>query len=447
MAETALLEQLDVLREQIQGVGGRIHLEFVALDEGARDLGMGLQSTLPEDSFHLTAEDSQCRSWTAPSDNIFNLLEKSDAFIAILPTEENALADKLAALAETLERPWIRMLPDDPKPIECELCIESAFHRDGMCSWLEEQGIIALEPKSISPDGMALEAISEKVCTLALQDATLFRDAAVWTLTLGASAALLAATVMMLPNSEPWHDYLAVALGLVQLILVFCVIGWKLRSETRHYRDIWSEARYARQVFKSAEASQPLLDPLDPILARKRPEWRRFAISVSLMLHHQKSGSFDKETFRDDYLEKRVRNQLTYFEKQVGKSRKFTIHGGRIALGCLLLSPIFAALAFLDHALSWDLSSGGVAGTILVGLFPILLPLGAAFLTSISRLLDHDRRTLRYADMVTRLQRRIEEAPHIHSESQLRMWVSRTEDLFADETLEWYFATSIIDLW
>src|SRR5690606_25297451 len=102
------------------------------------------------------------------------------------------------------------------------------------------------------------------------------------------------------------------------------------------------------------------------------------------------------------------------------KSARWSVLGGRVALTCLALSPMAAGLTFADHWLDWGWESHGAMSALALKLLPVLLPLTAAVVMSVAKTLDHNRRALRYPNMVERLERLEREVPANGSDTRLR---------------------------
>src|SRR5690606_13182380 len=195
-------------------------------------------------------------------------------------------------------------------------------------------------------------------------------------------------------------------------------------------RDVWTESRYAVQVAKSAEFGQPVLDPLRSVLARKRPEWRRFAVTVDLLRHQIERPTFDRTAYQQRYLEKRLLNQRDYFAKNGEKSVKRVRGGAGTALILLGSLPLVLLVVIYNNICGWGMDTACWVSAAVVCMFPVAVPMVAAWIQSSSRILDHDRRAVRYPDMVAKLDRLAAEAPIGGSERLLQEWVARAEDLF-----------------
>ncbi len=296
------------------------------------------------------------------------------------------------------------------------------------------------------PLAVTADRLKANVSSLAQRDAGIFRDAAAWIVGLGATAAMLAVVAGILPQASATERFIVLGIGLVELGLVLGILGWKWRANRSGVRDEWSESRFAAQVLKSARAGQPVLDPLDSTFIRRRPEWRRFVITVALMHRSIRQPNHDTASFRKTYVKERISKQINYFNAKGKRARRWSIQGGRVALVALGLAPFLVMAAFANRwwELGWESSW---VGTLTMALLPVVLPLVAAVIMSLNHILEHDRRTQRYPDMVARLSELRDAAPVDHCEHRVRAWVARTEDLLADETMEWYFATRVVDLW
>src|SRR5206468_757121 len=97
-----------------------------------------------------------------------------------------------------------------------------------------------------------------------------------------------------------------------------------------------------------------LLDPLHPLIARHDPTWRRFAVTLGLMVCREQHSSSDWRKARASYVAERLRNpemrfgQITYFKEKQAKAghyfHKTALLGRRFTMAAALF--VFGALVY-----------------------------------------------------------------------------------------------------
>lgn len=442
----SLLGEISDLQTQVEAHGGRLQVEVLGTGEGVAGLLTAIEGRVGSAHLHCVDGVPGSTGNEAHLEAAARLIDVADVVI-LAGAEIEDQTDELLKVARSQGCPVVCLSGESEVVVRREGMEPGWLKPDAMCQWLEQMKLITLAPDAAPlPLAETASRLKENLSVLAQRDAHVFRDAAAWTVGLGASAALLAVVAGVLPQGNLTEKLIVLGIGLTELGLVLGILVWKWRADRSGVRDEWSESRFAVQVLKSAQASQPVLDPLDNVYARRRSEWRRFAITVCLMHRAFRQSSHDPVEFRGNYLQQRITNQIDYFTRGAERARRWSVQGGRLALLGLVLAPFSVTAAFANRwwGLGWGSST---IGTFALALLPVILPLMAAVIMSLNHVLENDRRTQRYPDMITRLNRLRDEAPTGKSEPRLNAWVARTEDLFADETMEWYFATRLVDLW
>ena len=204
-----------------------------------------------------------------------------------------------------------------------------------------------------------------------------------------------------------------------------------------HSHHSWVRCRLAAEFCRSALATwglpraAPLLQDLD--LAGVR------GLTRSLYILHTRSSATRPvpiEEFKRIYLEKRVDDQLAYYDRQVNRAlplyRRLAA-GFSIATVLALLSTAFYAV---NRTLHTELAAW-IEGTTYVFL-PIALPALAAAAISIISINDLQRRVARYREMKARLEASRAQVASCQTWNSLEHVVLRTERALLQEVIEWH---------
>ncbi|MFO1524322.1 MAG: hypothetical protein U1F77_19575 [Kiritimatiellia bacterium] len=286
-----------------------------------------------------------------------------------------------------------------------------------------------------------------------------FRKSLVWIIAWHGFATLVAAVAAILPQTGlEWKVTLA-ALALLETVLVGLAIVRTQRLRQQEVHEHWLDARVATEQMRVLSDCGGLLDPLHPLIARKKSDWRRFAITVGLMCHSETPPPPEWRDARDMYLRNRLTGesgQINYFGgkgERAAKSYKRTLTAGWM-LGIAAMLVVALAFVFkvcgivakIHHAsfpapLS-DPAADGLSWifAILFLLLPIALPLTAGVFISLRTALDLGRRRFRYLELADYLRSAKQELETLDTEATVRRCVERTEDTLLGELLEWHLA-------
>ena len=244
----------------------------------------------------------------------------------------------------------------------------------------------------------------------------------------------------------------------VELALVLAAIGFMLWSHYKQAQARWLELRVATELVRGLVSSGRLLDPLFPIATDHLPGWRRFCLSVGLTIWSDAStaaapGATSEQVFADEkaaYLEDRIKNQISHFEKYDPHHRHWW-HGyahiaGPLTSAAAVVFILNALLHKIQHTMAEHASTHAtpeeprLGGTLIYYFLPIALPLLAGAVTSLQSVTDVKRRAYVYPEMVERLKSASEFLPVIRTPASLRRFVRRTEEILLDELVGWYAA-------
>lgn len=250
---------------------------------------------------------------------------------------------------------------------------------------------------------------------------------------------------------EAKQIYLLLAIvALIESILV--AGGWYLERRLRkdQKQRIWLDCRFAREIMRGMEKTHPFLDPLFPDVHRQLPGWKRFAISVGLLLRRehvipQGPNSEQIEEWKNQYLKKRLLNQINYYEDKNAEAarpqRFFTWLTHKSALAALLL--VISALVFkiYDVFTTEPFSSKHAYWSAFLLLFlPILMPLLATVGATYGAVFDYGRRATRYREMFDSLKLVERILPTLHTLPDITQLIRQTEESLQDELIEWLSA-------
>ncbi|MEY2882182.1 MAG: hypothetical protein RLZZ15_4562 [Verrucomicrobiota bacterium] len=288
--------------------------------------------------------------------------------------------------------------------------------------------------------------IKARLSGLANPDAARFRVAIGMFSILSALATVVGALAGLLPGATAGQQAAGLLVYEVEWVLLMAVLVFKLHRWRKQLRNEWIDARFGAELYRGLSTSQPLLDPLHPPVAALRPEWRRYALTLGLLLHRERAPGFAFATFRTAYRDQRLTDQAAHFAKTARTSR-WKSRAWELTTDATIVGAVgMISLAYVNRAwvLRWQ-EAYGLVGVTLVGLLPVLLPAMVSLASALPLILDDDRRAARYPEIARRLAALAVEADHQHTEGSLRRFVAATEALLLDELLEWYSVTSRAD--
>lgn len=214
------------------------------------------------------------------------------------------------------------------------------------------------------------------------------------------------------------------------------------RAQRGHLLRDWRLSRFSTEVARGLNATARLLDPLDPIVTRHFPEWRRFALSFALDSHRSSAETPSFEERRNCYLAERLIDQRNHYSIKLPRAKRWSHHLGLIAKICTWAAPVFIGAAFfvkvvdVKHVVyqSWFL-------TLVCFWLPIVLPLAAGSALSFLVATDSARRAERYRLMIERLDLSARRLAGLKTPSAVSRVVATSEDIMIDELIEWYAAS------
>ena len=320
-----------------------------------------------------------------------------------------------AATHEVRRENWHRLEPDDP------VLADLNAMPDAKTSWSENP--------FKAPDSIFL--FEQKCDFHATRGAPQFRRLIVATVMAHVVASIIGATVVgygLHLLGLPWLELACITFALCAALVL---------RRKMHSHHSWVRCRLAAEFCRSALATwglpraAPLLQDLD--LAGVR------GLTRSLYILHTRSSASRPvpiEEFKRIYLEKRIDDQLAYYDRQVNRAlplyRRLAA-GFSIATVLALVSTAFYAISRTLHLEipPW------VQGTTYVFL-PIALPALAAAAISIISINDLQRRVARYREMKARLEASRAQVGSCMTWNSLEHVVLRTERALLQEVIEWH---------
>lgn len=254
--------------------------------------------------------------------------------------------------------------------------------------------------------------------------------------------------------SESEAYWILAFIAAIEVILVFC--GWYLERRLHHDKaqETWLHCRFARELMRGMEKSISFLDPLYPEIRRHKPEWRRFALTVGLMLREERKlsanpGPEEVTQWKDQYVTGRVKDQEKFFTDKVREASRpkrffhFVTHrAGFVALLCVLFAcgvKLFEAFSYEPGYKPVKLGGYWLTATVLLFL-PILMPLLASIGASFGAVFDYERRAARYHDIAASLSRTARILPTLNTLPEISTAVRLTEETLLGELIEWFAA-------
>lgn len=248
--------------------------------------------------------------------------------------------------------------------------------------------------------------------------------------------------------------WLLAILAFIELLLVGA--GWYLERQLHQDKaqQTWLHCRFARELMRSMEKSNPFLDPLYPEIQRHQPNWKRFAITTGLMLRAEKPipaypTTLEINTWRDDYLKNRIKDQETFFQSESHGAKVphhrfyFLTHWSGIAAlsivaaACLIKAFDLVLTLREKPALS---THHYIASAFFLIFLPILMPLLASIGASFGAVFDYGRRSARYEEIAQGLGKTARILPTLATLHDISTAVRYTEEVLLDELIEWFAA-------
>ena len=233
----------------------------------------------------------------------------------------------------------------------------------------------------------------------------------------------------------PWLELLFVSFGLTAALVL---------RHKMHSHHSWVRCRLAAEFCRSALATwglpraAPLLRHLDLAGAR--------GLTRALYILHTRSSALRPvpiEEFKRIYLEKRIDDQLAYYDRQVNRAvplfRRLTAGFSVATVLAFVMTACYAATRTLDTPMpDWLRNTAFVFLTI-------SLPVAAASFISIISINDLQRRVARYREMRTLLEASRRQVQYCQTWNSLEHVVLKTERALLQEVIEWHSIRSFSD--
>ncbi len=259
------------------------------------------------------------------------------------------------------------------------------------------------------------------------------------------TASVLAAAAVSYALATGLSDLTKTILISVSVLEFFLILAAEIihRSHHRsHTGEKWIQFRFAAELLRPYHLIHQHLDPFRPLIQLHYPQWRRLILSIVLVEPRQQIR--DLEAAKQDYLSKRIIDQIKYFKEEQMKAApkaKRIYRCMRLTSQSALIIVLIATIYKITHfpaplipvwTLEWILY-----------LLPIALPLLAGILLALRQSLDIARRKLRYKHMENFLLQQKQKIAHSHTLHTFQSHVAKTEDTLLDELKEFQIAQSI----
>jgi hypothetical protein len=265
-----------------------------------------------------------------------------------------------------------------------------------------------------------------------------FRRLIVLTVVLHVLATLIAAAALA-------FDLHLMAIPWLKLLCLAGALGVALLLRHQHHsHHSWVRCRLAAEFCRSALAAWGLPRAATLFEDLDLPGVR--GLTRALHILHSRSAAarpVAMEEFKRIYLEKRIDDQLSYYQRQEARALPLF---GRLKRGfwiatILALACTFAyALCHTGHVVVPD----WVESTVFY-FFPISLPVVAASLISLISINDLQRRVARYREMQVMLADSRKRVSFCQTWNSLERIVLKTERALLQEVLEWHSLTSFAE--
>jgi fumarate reductase subunit D len=482
----ALTQTLTDLKARAAAVGGQAEL-YASVAEGsdtlcvevARELGLPVHLLLPLEETEFAKDFSTPAAWkrsqtqlitarqrpgrgsvhlvsgeaTRPEcyfNQAMHMLDAVDVVIALWdgqPARGLGGTAQVIAQAQAIGTPVVQISSATGAVTGTE-ALNACFKPDAIMTELNQ--MIQHAGKSCATQEMNPDGLQQCLDRVAVTEAGRFRPSLVRIILLHGIAALLAAVVTYQVDKEHWFYHNRWIFTATELVLVVSALWMTIRLHQKHTQEAWVHCRFACELVRGLRASVPVVDPLHPSVTRHDPQWRRFALSVGLLvLEHQ--HSHDPRVLRDDYLATRLgdthpESQILHYQAKRPLATRWWNVTGFVGTWSARLAPVFVLLSLLNKfsdrwnpGHGWHLESF-FQGWVMVVLLPIALPLLAGVASGIRQALDAGRRKERYPQMVARLTEIKQALPGLQTASSIRRTVTHSEEILLDELIEWQLA-------
>ena len=395
-------------------------------------------------------------------DTGLQMLEAIDVLIAVWdgqPARGLGGTQHFVSLSENAEMPRIIISPSGDKIVRPHLEKLALIDESRRLIQLVDDFSLRYQIKDTKLS--EADALFARLDTCSDLEAKDFRKGLVRIIKAHAFATLVAAIAALLPSEPNWKIFLGTLAS-----LELCLVGWAIwRSHqlTHHHgtHERWMQTRFAAEIMRAIRDSCGLLDPLHPLIARHQPQWRRFAVTVGVLIQRDRRPQ-SWSSARTDYLEKRLFDpkdgQIPYFSlrhalavphfqralrwgKLLGWAALIFVSGAVIVKCCAIADkfslinlhtpdPIAKAP---ENATSWLFD-------IAFKFLPIALPLLSGMFIALRTALDSSRRNYRYSEVSQRLTAAAATLETLQTEAAVRRTVTATEEILLDELVEWHLA-------
>ncbi len=326
--------------------------------------------------------------------------------------------------------------------------VDKVFKRDAVIDELNKMEA-QLRSGTNADEISAPDELQKALDEIAMQEASRFRPSLIRIILLHGFAASLAALVNFKAVDGSFWENSKWLITFAELVLVSFAFWMIYRIQRRDIQQRWIRCRFACEIMRGLRTSVPILDPLHPAIARHEPEWRRFCLSVGLLVLAA-AETHDPLQLRDKYIQIRLSDahpdgQVLHYLKMRPKALRWWTWTGRLSSWSARLAPLFVLLSLINK-ISKNHPSGGLgmekhfASWIAVVFLPIGLPLLAGVASGLRQALDTGRRKDRYPQMVARLNEIKAALAGLQTPSTVQRIVTRSEEILLDELLEWKLA-------
>lgn len=360
------------------------------------------------------------------------------------PSDKLGGTAQLAALALALKKPIVHLDPSTLAVRRENLEPAAWPPADEHWQWLRGQGILTPTAEAINA-GEATRAatVKTRLSQLARRHADMFRGAARTLIILSALSGLAGIAIAVIANHVT--SEVVLALQAMQLVMLAWVLRTRWLLTRRTVLVQWTHARAAAEIWRGLAAALPFVDPFRPMVAETLPAWRRFAVSMGVLIFRSRQREIATATsplaaFKAAYARERLEPQCDYYARELAKTARWGNLLPTLAKRCSFAAAVFVVLAMFDRAagLDWTAHAWGV---LLVVVLPALLPLLAAFAEGLASSFDLQRRHNRFHTTLAALRQHRDELPHLKTEGSVRHLVERTERLLLAEQAEWHAVT------
>ncbi len=483
---TALVRVLTDLQERALKVGGQTEL-YASVAEGcdtlcvevARELGMPVHLLLPLEETEFEKDFSAPAAWkrsqkqlviaqqrpgcdsahlvtgeaTRPEcyfNQAIHVLDAVDVLVAVWdgqPARGLGGTAQVVAQAKAIGTPVVQIASSSGDVTGTD-ALDACFKPDVIMKELNQ--MIQHAGTSCAAGDAGPDGLQKCLDHIAVAEAGRFRPSLVLIILLHGIAALLAAVVTYQVDKEHWFYHNRWMFTATELVLVASALWMTIRLHQKHTHESWVHCRFACELARGLRASVPVVDPLHPAVTRHDTQWRRFALSVGLLVLEHQHGH-DPRALRDDYLavrlgDKHTESQILHYQTKQPSATRWWNFTGFVGTWSARLAPIFVLLSLLNKfSERWNPGHGWhleepFPGWIMVVLLPIALPLLAGIANGIRQALDAGRRKERYPQMIARLMEIKKALPGLQTASSIRRTITRSEEILLDELIEWQLA-------